>query len=286
MFFSSIAKEIRWFEEELKKGVSFYSYDRALAFKSELLEFKATKDSRSLLERAKESLTNIGSALGLIRLLYSGLLCKNNCQRQFCVTLHEIIESKQLTGHILEPSLQRLNQYSTIFKQDFSTNRFQNLIETSEAGGKQVLDSSFILYPPLSLLWLDSTLDAKEVLRKRVKRPDSEYADDGLALGYAYMFEIISKKQGVKFDTLKWSSSLRSKLSSEKSEILKKADIIKLSQSKNQSVSMFSFMSDTSPTDDEYTRLQVQARRIEARKKELEFLNYSTNAARIILSSK
>eukprot|EP00557_Chaetoceros_sp_GSL56_P001564 CAMPEP_0176500434 /NCGR_PEP_ID=MMETSP0200_2-20121128/13546_1 /TAXON_ID=947934 /ORGANISM="Chaetoceros sp., Strain GSL56" /LENGTH=1357 /DNA_ID=CAMNT_0017899095 /DNA_START=232 /DNA_END=4305 /DNA_ORIENTATION=- len=286
IFFSSIAKEIRWFEEEVKKRNSFYGYDRAHAFKSELLEIKAAKDGRSQLERAKDSLTNIGAALGFIRLLHSGLLCKNNSERQFCIGLHEIMQSKQLTGHMLEPSLRRLNHYSTDLKQDFVTNRFQKSVAVSDTGRMQILDCSFILYPALSLLWLDSTLNAKEALRKRSKGPEREYADDGLAFGYAYIFEMISKKQGVKYDELKWSSSLRSKLSSEKSEILKKAEATKLSQAKNQSISMFPLMSDVSPTDDEYTRLQVQARRIEARQKELEFLNYSTNAARIILSSK
>jgi len=269
-FYSLLAKERRWYEGELKGGVSYYSYDRALTFKSEL-DQQGDKGSNKLLQQSKDAITRIGNAIGFLRLLRSGILHNHNRSNEYCAmtiehdTTYKRVEEYWQKVHDLPDIIPSMNKLLYDKKKD-------------------ILSCIYIIYPPLSLLWLDSSASGKEMLRRKIKTSEGYFTDDGFAFGFAFLFEVIDQTQGTKYDSLNWSQSSRHKFSEEKSQMIQKAEAVKAA-SKSQKSTLSTFVSEDSSQDDEYTRLRVLAKRLETRKQELDLLLYCMNAARMIFSS-
>ena len=66
--------------------------------------------------------------------------------------------------------------------------------------------------------------------------------------------------------------------------MVEKAEIVKAT-SKSQKSALSVFASDNMSQDDEYTRLQVLAKRLETRRQEFDLLLYCMNAARVVFGS-
>ena len=280
-FYSLLAKERRWYEDELKRGVSYYPYDRALTFKSEL-DHQGDNDYKFPLQESKDIITRIGNAIGLLRMLRSATLHNQNKTKEYCTMLIDENDSKHQRNTPFERSYQRIQEYLQKFQD--TTDILPCTSKVLHDKEKEILCCIYILYPPLSLLWLDSSASGKEMLRRKIKTSEGYYTDDGFAFGFAYLFEVIDRTQGRNYDTLNWSHSFRLQFSQEKSQMVEKAEIVKAT-SKSQKSALSVFASDNMSQDDEYTRLQVLAKRLETRRQEFDLLLYCMNAARVVFGS-
>ena len=291
LFFSSLAKEKRWFGEEKLRGISDYPYERALAFKEAMMDIQGKDASKSLFVQTKENITKIGNALGFSRLLRSGKLYNANRSRQYSASINETRSSEVNQKH---PLTKIFNIFETTLEAPCIESTFFPNLETSNenlASAKidcKILHDLYILYPCLSLLWLEESTSGKEMLRKKIKTSEGYYTDDGFALGCAYLFEVLDPEQGKKVDSLNWTLSFRKKFSSDKTEMISKAEAAKASSNSQGGNSLLSFAKEHAKTDEEieYTRLQVLAKRLETRQREMEMLQYSVHAARMMFSFK
>ena len=71
---SLISKEQRWFDENNTEGNHVYSFDRAFAFAHDIKKLNGMEYDGSCLDHCIRIITQIGNALGLVRLIRSGEL--------------------------------------------------------------------------------------------------------------------------------------------------------------------------------------------------------------------
>ena len=286
---SAISKEKRWYEEDPQHGGSPYPFERALVLKNDLLKLKGLETYKSVLHAAKDKISKIGNALGLSRLLRTAKLYNIHKSRQYVGTKSKLGSIKN-DDHPITKSVQILE---ALVEAPGVENHFFPEAETIAncIDGLSPLQYAYILYPPLSLLFLETIWSGKEVLRKKIKTTEGYYTDDGFALGFAYLFEVVTPDQGKCFDGISWHQSSKDKFTQDKSEMKAKATIIQESSSDVKNASFFSLSSDrrgsnngVSDEDDEYTRLRVLAKRLEIQRKETELLHHSICASRMIFS--
>ena len=283
-----MAKEKRWFEDESKRGVTCYPYDRVLAFKNETIQVQGSGGTQPLLHEAKDTISKIGNALGLARLLRSAKLYNVSGSRQYS-SKQNITSTKTNQSHPIGRSIQMLKTVleSPTLKTTCTFFPAAEIVR-SLPRNHETWENLHILYPSLSLLWLEASASGKEMLRKKIKTSEGYYTDDGFSLGFAYLFEILDPEQGKCFDGMNWRKSSMEKFARDKTEMKMKADTIRDASGNDQSDSFFSSSSD--PTvlapdeDSEYTRLQVLAKRLETRRREMELLHYSMHVSRMIFS--
>ncbi len=281
-----MAKEKRWFEEETKGGATCYPYDRAQAFKVDILQVDGS-DMKPLLYSVKDVITRIGNALGLARLLRSAKLYNVSKSNEFFAkdNLTNVkIDARNPISRCVQP-LKSALESSTLqtiptFFPDAETIR-------SSPWNDEIWESLYILFPSLSLSWLEASVSGKEMLRKKIKTSEGYYTDDGFAVGFAYLFEILNPEQGKFFDGTNWRKSCVENFTKEKTEVRVKADTIR-GVSGNPGDPIFVSVPDQSfsgnDEDSEYTRLQVLAKRVETRRREMELLHYSMYVSRMIFS--
>jgi WASH complex subunit 7 len=278
IFYSCVAKEKRWFDEAIVEGYSHYPYDRAMQLRKELDEqFSDEMDGVSLLEKGKKIATMMGNALGLMRTIKSAVFHHDQKRDVFCKIIKGKLDSIEFEAD--ECIAKVMNEVKDIV-QSKSAEFPLFPVFPCENGHEKVFNCLFIAFPCLSLSWLESSAVNKEALRRKIKTSQEYFSDDGFALGFAYLFEVVGKTQGKVYDTMNWSQSVRQWFKDDKAEILQKVEEIRKDRRKNSQL-----LSQSDPdTDDELTRLQVIAKRLETRKQEMDLLLNCMNAARMMYS--
>ena len=292
-----MSKEKRWFDQQKAD----YPFNRGVAFSQEILSHGIEGvESVSILDRCKHIITCMGNVLGLTRLLRTGQIYAHNQTLQYVTSipstfgalLERDVASYKKSTNMREKKkwnidLNILNR--TTHGQDFlqlSVDALQQMISKLDYSH---LDAFYIIFPSLSLAWLDNSLRAKEMLVKKFKTFDSYYTDDGFAMGSAFLFAIL--RQNDKLDGLNWFESFRIKFAMDRKDLLEKANEVSnnaLPGSKTKSFFAFSQgekekVDTTTSTDidNALTRLRVTAKRLEMRKKEMEMLHNSLHGARL-----
>jgi len=258
-----------------------------MVFKDELMQIRGSDSSRVLICETKDIISKIGNALGLARLLRSAKLFNASKSRQYSST-HNLKSLKFNRNH---PAAAQAQMLEAILDPPLSKAASDFFPNTSFAHNlpceQKSLENLHILYPALSLLWLEASASGKDMLRKKIKTSEGYYTDDGFALGYAYFFEVLEPEQCKNFNAMNWRQSSTEKFVRMKTEMKVKAESILGESSQFQSNSMFNASLDQAippDEDSEYTRLQVLAKRLEMRRRELELLHYSMHVSRMIFS--
>lgn len=172
---SFLSKESRWCNQMSTNQSSNYSLERAMAFRKELAEVGNNDEdsaSLSMLEQCRECVTLIGNMLGLVRLVQSGKMYSVNQS------------TKSLSFDTSRRSVNKTKDDSIL---DLITNKFLDL--QSNSGNLHdlsiLLQNFYILFPALSLAWLDTSIRGKDMLSKKYQTFDAYYTDDGFAMGSA-----------------------------------------------------------------------------------------------------
>ena len=174
------------------------------------------------------------------------------------------------------------------------------------SGEHSHLDNFYIIVPALCISWVESSLIAKDLMYKQQAHRTREayYADDGFAVGIAYVLAIL--QQGSRFDSLHWFKCMSEKMRSEQAELLKRqreqeakmAARLEKRKAKASTFSMSSYFGGGSSKDkaaaehddDDYEEneqaatLQLTAKRLQAYKRESELLWFSMSGARMFFA--
>ena len=278
IFYSCVAKEKRWYDEAIIEGYSHYPYDRAMQLRKELDEqISDEMDGVSLLDKGKKIATMMGNALGLMRTMKSAVFHHDQKRDVFCKIIKGKLDSIEFEAD--ECIAKVMNEVKDIVQSKSAEIPLFPVLP-SDNGHEKVFNCLFIAFPCLSLSWLESSAANKEALRRKIKTSQEYFSDDGFALGFAYLFGVVGKTQGKVYDTMNWSQSVRQRFKDEKAEILQKVEEIRKDRRKKSQL-----LSQSDPdSDDELTRLQVIAKRLETRKQEMDLLLNCMNAARMMYS--
>ena len=170
---SFLSKESRWYNQMSTIQSSNYSLDRAITFRKELAELGNNDEvstTLSILEQCRECVTLIGNMLGLARLVQSGKMYSVNQSK------------KSLSFAISTRSANETKDESIL---DLITNKFRLDLIGDLHDLSILLQHFYILFPALSLAWLDTSIRGKDMLSKKYQTFDAYYTDDGFAMGSA-----------------------------------------------------------------------------------------------------
>lgn len=266
---SRLIKDIRFFNENKEQLNQLYPYERAEKFNSGIKKLGLNEKGESYLDLFRKVITQIGNAMGYVRLIRSGgrrCLAEGTSfipDLEKIKNLYECIESAQLpdlSQKGAEGLLEHLRSFVANIEE--ATEYFELLVKVFVPVLRNKdnihLKNFYVIFPPLTVNYVEYSLNFKEKLNKRNK---SEYSftDDGFALGLAYIIEILNQEKHL--DSLHWFHSVQKKLKNDRLKIKKQVSVD--SDSKlNQA-------------------LILSEKKVALYEKEFQYLYYNFNSARL-----
>lgn len=267
---SRLMKDIQYFRELKNQDNTKFPYDRAEKFNKGIRKLGVTSEG-SYLDQYRILVSQIGNAMGYVRMIRSGgLHCCSNAI-QFIPDLDDIVSFEELSiQESMSPacieaakSLDLIIGNMTQSLLD-STDYFKALVDVFSPAMRDPknkhLQNFYIIIPPLTLNFIEHMINAKEKMNKKNK-VGAAFTDDGFAMGVAYLLKVLD--QYPEFDSLYWFHSVRDKYTADRKSLEEQ----KIFASK----------------DDEKLQqtLNLTSKRLEAYEQEFELLYYNLNSARI-----
>ncbi|XP_023246102.1 WASH complex subunit 4 [Copidosoma floridanum] len=272
---SRLSRDIHYVRLQKERVALAYGYERAEKFQRAIRKLGMTSEGLSYLDQFRQLITQIGNALGYVRLIRSAGLhasaktvaflppkvchvspSAENYARK--VSMRFSLKSVQAAANRLDADLANLGRNFTE-----GTHYFQLLVDVfavafRDPGKYKHLQQFYAIIPPLTLSFIDCTLDSKEKLFKK-KNSGAAFTDDGFAIGLAYINALLG--QSSVFDSLQWFKTVQKHLIIQKDAVKSQAE-----------------------HEDEKLR-QTRAltlKRLEERSAEFQLLYYTLSGARVL----
>ncbi|XP_073476379.1 WASH complex subunit 4 isoform X1 [Aquarana catesbeiana] len=269
---SRLIKDIRHFREVKDQNEQKYPYERAEKFNRGIRKLGLTPEGQSYLDQFRQLISQIGNAMGYVRMIRSGgLHCCSNAIR-FVPDLEDIVNFEELVKEegLSEETQKAARQLDSVLS-DLTRNSaegteyFKMLVDVFAPefrSAKNIhLRNFYSIVPPLTLNFVEHSINCKEKLNKKNK-VGAAFTDDGFAMGVAYILKLLDQYQ--EFDSLHWFQSVREKYMKEKRAVSKQQNV----QSNNQDEKLLQTMNLTQKRLDIYLQ-------------EFELLYFSLSSARI-----
>ncbi|XP_033098788.1 WASH complex subunit 4-like isoform X2 [Anneissia japonica] len=229
---SRLIKDCRYFKEVKDENNQMYPFERADRFNKGIRKLGLTPDGDSYLDQFRNLISQIGNAMGYIRMIRSGgLRCCSNAIR-FVPDVDDIINFEELCAveNLSEETQNAASNLDNVLgnlAKNFAegTEYFKMLVDVFSpefrTSKNMHLRNFFMILPPLSLNFVEYSIGCKEKLNKKNK-VGAAFTDDGFAMGVAYILKLLDQYRD--FDSLHWFHSVRRKYAQEK-EGVKKAQV-------------------------------------------------------------
>mmetsp|Transcript_7605 Transcript_7605/g.19370 ORF Transcript_7605/g.19370 Transcript_7605/m.19370 type:complete len:1168 (-) Transcript_7605:91-3594(-) len=196
-----------------------YPVERALRFNRDIRKLGVSEDGSSFLDQFRLLITEIGNALGFVRMVRLGAMhyCTNAAKFvpdlshaspdfEASTSAEGLSDGTVAASRCLDAELASLcsnsaegTDYFKVLVDVFST----ELCSENNAHLKEF----YLLLPALTLSAVEFILHSKERLAKRGKEAlTAAFTDDGFALGVAYVLRVL--QQDVRFNSLNWYESV------------------------------------------------------------------------------
>lgn len=273
---SRLVKDLKHFRET-KDGK--FSYERADYLVKGVRKMGLTPEGYSFLDRFRILITEIGNALGFVRMLRSGALhCSSNAiafvpdlDELGTVSFKNMVIEDGLGAECLH-SAENLDLVLTTLNRNFSeaTDYFSLLVQVFQSNLRNNTDSNhlrnfYIILPALTINYVEnSILNKEKIVRKN--KTDASFTDDGFPMGVAYILKLLD--QHMDFDSLQWFSSVNDNINKEREAA---------SGSRNSNATTFG-------PDKSQTKALTE-KRLCVRQKEFDLLRYSLTSCRILFKA-
>ncbi|XP_061108676.1 WASH complex subunit 4 isoform X2 [Conger conger] len=269
---SRLIKDIRFFRETKDQSDQKYPFERAEKFNRGIRKLGITPDGQSYLDQFRQLISQIGNAMGYVRMIRSGGLHCCSSAIRFVPDLEDIVnfeelvkeeglsEETQKAASVLDSVLGDLTSNSAE-----GTEYFKMLVGVFAPEFRSVknmhLRNFYMIVPPLTVNFVEHSISCKEKLNKKNKG-GAAFTDDGFAMGVAYILKLLDQYQ--EFDSLHWFQSVRDKYLKEMSAVAKEQNV----QASGQDEKLLQTMNLTQKRLDVYLQ-------------EFELLYFSLSSARI-----
>lgn len=190
---SRLFKDVRFFTEQKESLDSRYPADRAEKFIRDLRKLGLTEDKMTFLDKFRTLITEIGNAMGFVRMIRSGGLLYTSNTVKFVPDLQGIEKFEELSKRDnLSPetveSAKNLDLVIETLTRNFAegTEYFKMLVSVFQGGFRSPanmhLKNFYAIVPPLTLNYVDHMLVSKEKFSKKGKG-EGVFTDDGFAMG-------------------------------------------------------------------------------------------------------
>jgi WASH complex subunit 7 len=267
---SKLIKDWRFFREVHQQTDQKYPFERAEKFNRGIRKLGLTPDGLSYLDQFRILISQIGNAMGYVRMIRSGgLHCCSNAI-QFVPDLDDIEKFEDM---VAEENLSAECQRAARQLDEVISNLCKNFAEGTEyfkmlvdvfapefRNPKNIhLRNFFIILPPLTLNFVEHMINSKEKLNKKNKI-GAAFTDDGFAMGVAYILKLLDQYH--EFDSLHWFQSVRERYMKEKEDIQKQPMTARQDEKLQQTMTL-------------------TTRRLDIHQQEFDILYYSLSSARI-----
>ncbi|XP_016078665.1 PREDICTED: WASH complex subunit 7 isoform X3 [Miniopterus natalensis] len=269
---SRLIKDIRFFREIKDQNDHKYPFERAEKFNRGIRKLGITPEGQSYLDQFRQLISQIGNAMGYVRMIRSGgLHCSSNAIR-FVPDLEDIINFEELVKEegLAEETVKAARHLDSVLSDHTrnsaeGTEYFKMLVDVFAPEFRRPknihLRNFYIIVPPLTLNFVEHSISCKEKLNKKNKT-GAAFTDDGFAMGVAYILKLLDQYR--EFDSLHWFQSVREKYLKEIRAVAKQQNV----QSASQDEKLLQTMNLTQKRLDVYLQ-------------EFELLYFSLSSARI-----
>eukprot|EP00111_Clytia_hemisphaerica_P017411 TCONS_00051483-protein len=230
-----LIKDIRFFKDSKEALDQKYPFDRAEKFNKGIRKLGLTPDGHSYLDQFRNLITQIGNAMGYIRMIRSGGIHFVGNAVRFLPDLDDIINFEELVSEadLSTESKEAAKNVDTAIlnlTKNFAqgTEYFKILVDVFSAEFRDQknmhLKNFFMILPPLTLNFIEFSMSCKEKVNKKNKIGAS-FTDDGFVMGLAYILKLLDQYK--EFDSLHWFQSVREKYQKEKSATVSSAAGVK-----------------------------------------------------------
>jgi len=239
-----LSREHRWFKKHKNEAEvnNMYPYDRALKFVRDIRKLGVNETGKSFLDQFRILITEIGNALGYVRMVRSASMYYCSEAVKFLPDFEDVISFENYSGkkgstgaeggpgvvasegkpgaglsdetvragknldEVIATLVKNFGEGSDYFK--VLVNVFQSVLLTAE---HEHLRTFYMIVPALCISWVEASLQAKDAMFKAVRGVTREmyFTDDGFSVGVAYCLAIL--KQTRKNEALHWVETVRNK---------------------------------------------------------------------------
>uniref|UniRef100_A0A4W6ESX5 WASH complex subunit 4 n=1 Tax=Lates calcarifer TaxID=8187 RepID=A0A4W6ESX5_LATCA len=269
---SRLIKDIRFFRETKDQSDQKYPFERAEKFNRGIRKLGITPDGQSYLDQFRQLISQIGNAMGYVRMIRSGGLHCCSSAIRFVPDLEDIVNFEELVKEEgLSEETQRAASVLDSVLGDLTSNSaegteyFKMLVAVFapefRSAKNMHLRNFYMIVPPLTVNFVEHSISCKEKLNKKNKS-GAAFTDDGFAMGVAYILKLLD--QYLEFDSLHWFQAVRDKYKKEMNAVVKEQNV----QSASQDEKLLQTMNLTQKRLDIYLQ-------------EFELLHFSLSSARI-----
>lgn len=269
---SRLIKDIRFFRETKDQTDQKYPFERAEKFNRGIRKLGLTPDGQSYLDQFRQLISQIGNAMGYVRMIRSGGLHCCSSAIRFVPDLEDIVNFEELVKEEgLSEETQKASSQLDCVLSDLTSNSaegteyFKMLVGVFAPEFRSIknmhLRNFYMIVPPLTVNFVEHSISCKEKLNKKNK-VGAAFTDDGFAMGVAYILKLLDQYQ--EFDSLHWFQAVREKYVKEMNAVVKEQNV----QSTSQDEKLMQTMNLTQKRLDVYLQ-------------EFELLYFSLSSARI-----
>ncbi|KAG9280938.1 WASH complex subunit 4 [Astyanax mexicanus] len=269
---SRLIKDIRFFRETKDQSDQKYPFERAEKFNRGIRKLGITPDGQSYLDQFRQLISQIGNAMGYVRMIRSGGLHCCSSAIRFVPDLEDIVNFEELVKEeSLSDETQKAASVLDSVLSDLTTNSaegteyFKMLVGVFAPEFRSLknmhLRNFYMIVPPLTVNFVEHSIGCKEKLNKKNKN-GAAFTDDGFAMGVAYILKLLDQYQ--EFDSLHWFQAVREKYMKEMSAVVKEQNVQATSQDEKLMQTM-----------------NLTQKRLDVYLQEFELLYFSLSSARI-----
>uniref|UniRef100_A0AAR2L3F5 WASH complex subunit 4 n=1 Tax=Pygocentrus nattereri TaxID=42514 RepID=A0AAR2L3F5_PYGNA len=278
---SRLIKDIRFFRETKDQSDQKYPFERAEKFNRGIRKLGITPDGQSYLDQFRQLISQIGNAMGYVRMIRSGGLHCCSSAIRFVPDLEDIVNFEELVKEEgLSEETQKAHQVNKhVFHFSLLDSVLSDLTSNSAEGTEYFkmlvgvfapefrsvknmhLRNFYMIVPPLTVNFVEHSISCKEKLNKKNKN-GAAFTDDGFAMGVAYILKLLDQYQ--EFDSLHWFQAVREKYMKEMNAVVKEQNVQATSQDEKLMQTM-----------------NLTQKRLDVYLQEFELLYFSLSSARI-----
>lgn len=220
---SRLLKDLRFFNDHKTDLNHMYPYERAEKFNTGIKKLGLNEKGLSYLDLFRKLITQIGNAMGYVRLIRSGgrrCLAEGTC---FIPDLKHVDELEDYNhDNLIKKTLNCLKRDLKFLVDNFeeATEYFKLLVQVFAPvlrnSQNMHLRNFYIIIPPLTINFVEHSLMCKEKLNKK-NREGAAFTDDGFAMGLAYIVELLEQSKSL--NSIHWFHSVRFKYTQDQKKI-------------------------------------------------------------------